>query len=428
MPKITKRVVDAIDPEAKPVIIWDTEVKGFGLLTLPSGVKSFVFQYRNSYGRSRRATLGKYSDTLTADQARDKAKDLRRMVEDGIDPLTHKQAQRDAVTVGQLLDLYMASAKFGEKTPVTQGNDRGRLNRHIRPTLGRIVVADLSAEDVRRAYGKIRDGKTAVDVKTKKRGRAIVRGGEGAARMAIRVFRAAINWAITEGYAKDNPAKHVKTSGDGERDATLETAEDYAKLFRAIEQMENEKRLRSSHADAIRVIALTGARRGEIAGLRWRHVDLKKGVLVLPKAEHKAGRRTGKPRIIGLPAAAQAIIARQPDGEPEELVFRPAKGDKPADLTQVWGKIRAEAKLPAGLVLHSLRHSLATMMALQGAQAAEIMTALGHRQLSTSQRYIHWAQDKRAGLAERAATHVTAALADAQAADVVTIKGNRDGH
>ena len=49
-------------------------------------------------------------------------------------------------------------------------------------------------------------------------------------------------------------------------------------------------------------------------------------------------------------------------------------------------------------------------MAMQGAQAAEVKTALGHRQLSTTQKYVHWAQDKRAALAEDAAAHIAAAL------------------
>lgn len=426
MPKITKQEVDNNPPKAKRYIVWDTEIKGFGLLVLPTNVKSFVFQYRTKQGRSRRATIGKFGPTLTANQAREKAKDMSELVRNGGDPLKDKETQRDAFTVGQVLDLYMASAKFAEKTPITQANDKGRIKRHLIPTVGRVYMDELKAEDVRRAFGKIRDGKTATDEKTGPRGRAIVRGGEGAARMAIRLLRAAINWAMVEGYAATNPAADVEIGSDGERETVLETAEDYERMFRTLERMENEKRIRPSHADAIRVIALTGARRGEIAGLRWRHVDLKKGLITLTKHEHKTGKRTGKPKIIGLPAAAQAIIARQPEGEPDQLVFRPAKGDKPADLSQVWAKIRTEAALPSGMVLHGLRHSLASMMAEQGAQAVDIMHVLGHRQLSTSQKYVHKAADKRASLAEKAASSISAAINGAKPADVVPIKRGRE--
>ena len=169
---------------------------------------------------------------------------------------------------------------------------------------------------------------------------------------------------------------------------------------------------------------MTGARRGEIAGLHWRHVDIKGGCIVLPASGHKTGRRTGKPRVIHLPAAAQQIVACQPEGNPDDFVFSPSKGEGPVSLAKPWRAIRAESGLPEGIGLHGLRHSLATLLAVGGAQAAEIMTSLGHRQLSTAQRYIHFAASARAALAERAAAPALAGMAAAAGtpkADVVAL-------
>ncbi len=422
MPKITKRTVGATKPADKSVFVWDDEIKGFGLQVFPTGVKSFVYQYRTPEGRTRRGSLGQYSDTNTAEQARKKAKKWRRTVEDGGDPLGAKRAARDSLTVSAMLDLWCESARFKERSEATQANDKGRVERHLKPTLGKIYLHKLTAEDVRKAFAKIRDGKTAANIKTGPRGRAIVRGGEGAARMAIRVLRAAMNWAVSEGLAADNPAQSVKIGSDRTRDVILERPEQYNSLFRTIDQMENEKRLGAAVADAIRVIALTGARRGEIAGLRWCYVNLKNGVLTLPPSAHKTGKATGKPRIIGLPAAAQAIIAKQPKGKPDGYVFQPSKGEGPLSLSKPWREIRKEAHLPEGIGLHGLRHSLASSMAMNGAQAAEIMTALGHRQLATAQKYVHWAQDGRATLAEKASAHITGALTGGQKAKVAPIK------
>ena len=177
--------------------------------------------------------------------------------------------------------------------------------------------------------------------------------------------------------------------------------------------METERRLRPSVADAIRVIAMTGARRGEIAGLCWRHVDLKGGRIVLPAGRHKTGRKTGKPRIIHLPAAAQEIVARQPDGGPGDFVFSPFKGDGAISLTKPWRSVRAEARLPKDFGLHGFRHSLASLLAVGGAQAPEIMTSLGHRQMSTVAKYLHFADTARATLAERAAAPALAGMASA---------------
>lgn len=419
--KITKTLVEAAKPGGKPVFTWDEEIKGFGLLVLPSGVKSFVFQYRTAQGRSRRATIGKYSSTLTAEQARKAAKQMRRAVEDGRDPLGEKQEQRAAITVSELLNLYLESARFAEKAESTKSIDRGRIRRHLIPVLGKKFVLTLTPEDVRRTFAAIRDGKTATDEKTKARGRAIVRGGEGTARSAIRLLRAVITWAINEGLASENPAAGVKVGSDGYRETILETPAEYERLFRTLEKMEAELRIRRPVADAIRALALTGARRSEIAGLRWQHVDLKAGRIVLPPAAHKTGRKTGKPRIIGLPSAAQAIISKQPAGDPDSYVFMPSKGKGAIALSKPWRDVRQEAQLPEGIGLHGLRHSLASWLAMQGAEAAEIMTAMGHSQMSTAQRYVHWAKDRHAELAERAAAHVTAALENAPTAKVSLI-------
>lgn len=426
MPKITKKLVDEATPGDKPRFVWDSEIKGFGLLVLPT-VKSFVYQYRTPEGRSRRVTIGKYSDTMTADQAREQAKALRRKVEDGRDPLGEKRARREALTVPELLDLYLASGRFEEKAASTRAVDKGRINRHLVPAFRKKFVHELTTEDVRRAFATIRDGKTATDEKTRARGRSIVKGGPGTARAAMRLLSAVMTWAISEGLASANPVNGVKIGSDGQREVIIEDTAGYERLFRALDKMENELRIRPAAADAIRVIALTGARRSEIAELEWQHVDLKLGQIKLPPNRHKSGHVTGKPRIIGLPAAAQAIITRQPEGKPEDFVFKPAKGEGALALSKVWRNVRKEAELPEGIGLHGLRHSLASWLAMQGAEAAEIMTALGHRQLSTTTRYIHFAQNARAALAERAASHITAALNGTPAADVVPMKGSADG-
>ncbi|MEJ2453307.1 MAG: Arm DNA-binding domain-containing protein, partial [Candidatus Thiodiazotropha sp.] len=258
MEKITKTVVKDATPGTSRKYIWDTEIKGFGLLVLPSGVKSFVFQYRTPEGRTRRYTIGRFSETLTADQARKQAKELRRAVEEKRDPLGEKKEAKEALTVSEFLEAYLESNKFKEKAETTRYVDRGRIHRHLIPTLGRKFLKKLTTENVRAAYSAIRDGKTACNVKTKTRGRAIVKGGEGAARMAIRVLRAALNWGIDEGLLSVNPAAGVKVGGDGVREVTLDKPEQYKALFQTLERMQNEKRLRPAVADAIRVMALTG--------------------------------------------------------------------------------------------------------------------------------------------------------------------------
>lgn len=415
MPRINKRTVDSIrpDPDGKRAAIWDDKLPGFGIVVRPSGVASFIYNYRNAEGRSRRITVAKLGE-LTPDKAREIAEGHAATVKAGGDPLEIKTAKRDALTVGNVLDAYLESARFAEKADTTRPIDEGRIRRHLRPLLGKKFAHKLTVEDVRRAQAAIRSGKTAVNVKTKKRGRARVTGGETTARDAIALLRAILNWAIEEKLIDHNPAASIKLGSSGTREIFLDEPEHYERLFKTLDTMEAEKRIRPAAADAIRVIALTGARKSEVTRCRWSHVDLKAGTITLPPASHKTGKRTGKPRVIHLPAIAQQIIARQPEGRVDDYVFQPAKGiGGEVDIKRPWLKVRAEAKLPEGIGLHGLRHSIASLMALDGAEAAQIMVALGHRQLSTAQRYIHFAQNARAALAERAAAPALAGMAAA---------------
>ena len=425
MPKITKRTVDAATPESKRYYVWDDQIKGFGLLVLPSGVKSYIYRYRSEAGIERRSTIGKHG-TFTAEQARQKAEDLRHSVSKGVDPVEEKRQRQKAATVNEVLDAYLESEAFKVKAPGTQATDRGRINRHLKPLLGRHRIESLRPGDVERAHKAICEGRTAVREKMGFRGLARVRGGEGAARKSVRLLRSVLTWAVRERMVDSNPLQHYQTGTDGTRDIILDDAEAYGRLFKTLDAMESEKRIRRQVADAIRVIALTGARRGEVAGMKWEHVDLKAELVTLPPSTHKTGKKTGKPRVIGLPAAAQAIVARQEPGESDDYVFAPAHGDGPLALSKAWAKIRVEAELPEGIGLHGLRHSLASHMAMAGAQASQIMTALGHRDISTSQKYIHWATEARQALAESAASVALAGMASStkgDKAEVVKIKG-----
>jgi integrase len=413
MPKITKRLVEALKAETitERRITWDTEIKGFGLLSLPTGVHSFIYDYRNQTGQKRRATIGKYG-TLMPEQARDIAETWAAEVKKGGDPLAAKQAKRESLTVSALLDRYLASAKFAAKSDTARPIDTGRITHHLKPLLGKLLVEALTQEHIRRAFNAIRDGQTQKEMPSgKPRGVIRVRGGATAARDCIIVLRTALNWAVTEGLIQDHPASSFKLPGGNTRQAFLEDHEQYARLFAALDQLEEEHAIRSSVADAFRLMALTGARPTEITRCQWQHVNLKTGVISLPPSRHKTGKATGRNRTITLPPVALEIIARQPPGPPEAFVFPASRGDGPITYRKDWvQKIRPAAGLPEDLVPYSLRHSVASHLALGGAQAAQLMAAMGHSQLSTTQRYIHVAETVRTELAERAALPAMAGM------------------
>ncbi|HEY6717979.1 MAG TPA: Arm DNA-binding domain-containing protein, partial [Reyranella sp.] len=112
MPKLTKRFVDALKPVQHDTLYRDDDLSGFALRAKPSGARTWVVQYRNSAGRTRKLALGRVG-VLTPDEARQQARKALGRVAHGEDPSATRQATRGAVTVADLCRDYLAAAEKG---------------------------------------------------------------------------------------------------------------------------------------------------------------------------------------------------------------------------------------------------------------------------------------------------------------------------
>lgn len=157
-------------------------------------------------------------------------------------------------------------------------------------------------------------------------------------------------------------------------------------------------------AAAIRLLALTGARRSEILELRWAEVDLERARIVLPRDRSKTGEKS-----IPLNSAACALIAEWKVKKVNDYVFpgRGAKGPL-VGMSHRWEVVRDRAKLPE-LRIHDLRHSFASFAVANGASLFLIGKALGHTQAATTERYAHLADDPVRGVAESVAQQILGA-------------------
>lgn len=160
MPKLTKTVVENEQPSAGQRFVWDSELTGFGVKIFPTGVKSFIFQYRTPEGNTKRLTIGKMSDTLTVDQARKIATEHLREVLNGKDPQGEKKARKLAPTLSEVIAAYLLSDTFKEKAESTRASDMGRINRHLLPLVGKLYADKLTTNDVKKAIKAINDGET----------------------------------------------------------------------------------------------------------------------------------------------------------------------------------------------------------------------------------------------------------------------------
>lgn len=173
--KLTKESLAKVlcDP-ARDVRVWDATLPGFGVKITPADARIAIYQYRTD-GVSRLMTIGRICDALTLDQAKRKAKECAADVLNGKDPQGARVARRNASTVGDLLDLYLESAAFTDKAESTRATDKGRIERHLRPLLGKYIADRVTPDQIAKARNAIEAGKTATVEKTDKlRGKAVV--------------------------------------------------------------------------------------------------------------------------------------------------------------------------------------------------------------------------------------------------------------
>jgi integrase len=406
--RLTKRSLDAVKPKpAHDVFLWDDEVSGFGLRIKSSGVRSFIVQYRNGSGVSRRMTLGKFG-VLTPDEARKMAKQTLAEVARGADPAARRAQDREAMTVRQLCRIYLEAAEKGlilgkgkrPKKASTLYIDRGRIERHILPLLGGRRVRDLTTPDILRFMRDVTTGKTADDVKTGVRGRAIIEGGAGTASRTVGLLGGILSFAISEGIIASNPVRGVKRPADNRREIRL-TADEYRALGKALAAADVGGE-NPSAVLAIRLLALTGCRRGEIERLQWDEVDLPGRCLRF--SDSKEGKS-----IRPLGADAGRLLAKFTNDS--RYVLPGNAPDKPfVGLPKAWPRILGKANLP-DLTPHGLRHAFASVAADLGYSEPTIAALLGHGTHSITGRYLHHLDSALLSAADKVAGEIAVMMA-----------------
>jgi integrase len=413
MTRLSLRTVNAAAPGDRDVFLWDEDLKGFGLKITPSGAKIYVAQGRIN-GRPKRYTIGRHGSPWTPDLARQEAEDILYAMSKGEDPTEAKRKARKDLSVAELVDLYFAEG-CGTKKASTIAVETGLAERHVKPRLGKRMLKSLSRADLEKFLADVAAGKTKANVKTKARGRAIVKGGQGTANRTMDLIASMLAFAVTRELRPDNPARGVRKFKPKVRERFLspkELADLGTALSAALAEGENR------HAVyAIRLLMLTGCRKSEILTLRWDWIDTTHGVLRLP--DSKTGSKT-----VPLGAPALELLAGLPrvDGSSHVFPSTTGKGHL-VGIQKIWSCIRAKAGLDE-VRLHDLRHSYASVGASGGDSLYVIGKLLGHNQQRTTQRYAHLADDPVRAAADRISKQIAAAM-DGVEANIVPMNKSR---
>lgn len=434
--RLTKTTVDSAQKAASRYVVWDSDLKGFGLRVEPSGTKTYVVRYR--VGGGRRGTLRQFkigrANKLTPDEARAQAKSALAQVETGKDPQAERTEARKTLTVAELCDLYMAEGVATKKAS-TIGLDTIRIEGHIKPLLGSRKLTEVGSGDVERMMNAIADGRVkpkpkpkldvvtangseidAAPVETAKPG-SRVRGGRTASTKAVKLLRAIFNFAIARRLCPENPCLGVKTFADGKRERFLSPAE-LGRLGDALTAAEGEG-AQPHHVSIIRLLSLTGGRKNEIARLRWSEVDAERGLLQLE--DSKTGRKA-----IRLGAAALELLNKVPRTKSAFVFPDPRDASVPIrNLDWFWVGVRKRAGLD-DLRIHDLRHSFASVGVAGGAGLFLVGKLLGHSHVATTSRYAHLHDDPLAAAADRISGTISAAMGGISA-DVKPMTGGGHG-
>lgn len=386
MEKLTKRAVDALQPPVTgQAFLWDGEMRGFGVRVTPSGLKTFVLQYRTLIGRSRRIMLGRYG-VLTAEQARNDAREKLVAVSRGHDPAEESAASRKSKTVGDICDWYLEAAAAGrllgrKRRPIKESTlalDRSRIETHIRPLLGKRQVRALILGDVEKLQSDIAAGKTAKPRKGSRGGAAT--GGAGVASRTISTLHSLLEHALRLGEIESNPAKGVRRLAGTPRERRLSSSE-IGRLGTAMREAPENGEHPIGLA-AVKLLLLTGFRRQEVLGLQssWIHHDQR----YVRFPDNKSG---GQIRVIGM--AAADFIQKCPARQGSPFVFPADWGDGHfTAVVATLDRLCGDACLH-GVTPHTLRHTFASVAGDLGFSELTIKALLGHAARGITQRYVH---------------------------------------
>jgi integrase len=383
--RLTDAIVKRLSmPESGKRITPDSELPGFGIRVTAAGARSYVLRYTTRAGRERTFTIGDAA-VWQCTAARDKARELRRQVEDGGDPLGDIETEREAPTVVDLIERFRAE-HLPRKRPSTRDAYDRILRLHVEPHFGQHTkVADVRFEDIDALHRKITSD-----------------GGTYIANRTVAVLGKAFSLAVRWRWRETNPTKGVERNTEFQRRRYL-TGEELVRLVKAL-----AKHPHREAADAIRMLMLTGARRGEVLAMRWDGIE--DGVW----SKLPSSTKQKEHHQVPLSAPAIQLLAdiekrQRRAGKRSEFVF-PSNGATGhlVEIKKSWAQVTKAAGIE-GLRIHDLRHSYASHLASGGASLALIGALLGHSNPLTTSRYAHLYRDPLKAATEKVGAVIAAA-------------------
>jgi integrase len=265
---------------------------------------------------------------------------------------------------------------------------KSAIAKYIRPHFRSKKVADVTPMDCDKLHRKI----TAA---------GHFRRANTVAAILSKVFNLAIRWQLRA----DNPCKGIEKNDEVTRRRYL-SGDELSRLTAALAKHPDKR-----SADAVRMLLFTGARRGEVLGMRWEDVDLKTGKWSKPASSTKQRENHEVPLSAPARQLLSEIGEQQSRGHKAlgEYVFPGAGGSGHiVEIKRGWRQLCKAAAI-SNLRIHDLRHSFASQLASAGSSLPLIGALLGHSNPTTTSRYAHLFDDPQRAAVERVGAIIDAA-------------------
>ena len=367
--KLTERLVISFKKSKSDQFFWDDALPGFGVRVKPSGVKSYLIQYRNADHVSKRFTLCKTTE-LKLEDARKRAARHLADVKDAkspADPAAERKERRQAATIGDLCDRYLSDHAEVHAKPRYLKEQRRMIEKKIKPALGKKPIRSVSRPDVQALHLSMRE--------------TPYEANRVLATLSV-MFKLAEHWKLRE--EGSNPCRGIKRYRETRRERLL-TDQEVARIYSAMSEAERTRIMADGMVLALRLLFSTACRASEILDLKWTYIDTENGNLVWPDSKTGFMRKPLTKETRRLLAQAGRII-----GNPYVCIGSDRAGPvKLYALESAWRRLLTAAKVEH-CGLHAIRHRAATDIANNPDIPMHVgMQLTGHKTAATYLRYLH---------------------------------------
>ncbi|MDE0698730.1 MAG: tyrosine-type recombinase/integrase [Boseongicola sp.] len=353
--RLTDAGIARLKPQAREFTVWDSRVPGLGVRVRPSGGMSYVL-IRTVDGRTKRASLG---PTVLRGVDDIRRECLARQADVAV--AGPSEPARESPTFGDFVEREWEAAHRKRCKPSTIKADGSLLRTQLLPAFGATRLDRITRTGVERWFERYS------------------RTAPGGANRALELLRQILNFGIACGHARINPARDVRKNRRTAMTRFL-SRDEVLRLHEALDAASLRGPSQRRQADIIRLLLLTGCRKGEVTNLRWSEVDGD----TLALADSKTG-----PRTVHLNPQARAVLDRQQRGEGTWVFPSPVRPGRPcSDEVELWRIVRREAGIE-DVRLHDLRHNYASWAVMKGVPVPVVSRLLGHTSTKMTLRYVH---------------------------------------